>query len=199
MRQHGILPDHCRVYREEGYILNLHGYRVRFQEIDAVRSSHAVSVREWYETSVGSGMYINVELKRNLPAHTILLTKNIRSYLKIFLRKHFGDYKEIGLVSPRFMNQFMVYSTDPIEARVAFHPAFIEKFMEIAARLRAVSVEASFLRDKLLIHGRYKKDLFQLGHFWRPLRIEDIEILMEELTLYADIIETLRLNPYTAP
>ncbi len=197
--QHEILPTHCRLYREEGYSVNIHGYAIKFQEIDAVRSVNADSVREWREYSVGSGLYIDVRLKRMLPAHTILLSKNLNSFLKRFIRRHFTDYKPVGLVSPRFQGRYEVYTTDQVEARVAFHPAFIEKFMEIADCLDAQSVEASFRRTKLLIHARYKKDLFQLGRFLSPITIDDIDNLKHELKLYGDILDILKLNPYTAP
>lgn len=197
--QHGILPAHCRLYREEGYSVNIHGYAIKFQEIDAVRSSHHASVREWNEHSVGSGLYIDIRLKRMLPAHTILLSKNLNSFLKRFIKKHFSAYKPVGLVSPRFQGRYDVYTTDQVEARVAFHPAFMEKFMEIADCLNAQSVEASFKRTKLLIHARYKKDLFQLGRFLRPITIDDIDNLKHELKLYGDILAILKLNPYTAP
>lgn len=197
--QHGILPAHCRLYREEGYSVGIHGYSIKFQEIDAVRSSHNTSVREWRERSVGSGLYIDVRLKRMLPAHTILLSKNLNSFLKRFLKKHFSDYKPVGLVSPKFHDRYEVFTTDQVEARVAFHPAFMEKFMEIADCLNATSVEASFKRTKLLIHARYKKDLFQLGRFLRPITIDDIDMLRHELKLYGDILAILKLNPYTAP
>ncbi len=197
--QHGILPAHCRLYREEGYSVNIHGYAIKFQEIDTVRSSHHASVREWNERSVGSGLYIDIRLKRMLPAHTILLSKNLNSFLKRFIKKHFSEYKPVGLVSPRFQGRYDVYTTDQVEARVAFHPAFMEKFMEIADCLNAQSVEASFKRTKLLIHARYKKDLFQLGRFLRPITIDDIDNLKHELKLYGDILAILKLNPYTAP
>lgn len=197
--QHGILPAHCRLYREEGYSVNVHGYAIKFQEIDAVRSFHHASVREWREFSVGSGLYIDVRLKRMLPAHTILLSKNLNSFLKRFIKKHFSDYRPVGLVSPKFHDRYEVFTTDQVEARVAFHPAFMEKFMEIADCLNAQSVEASFKRNKLLIHARYKKDLFQLGRFLRPITIDDIDNLKHELKLYGTILETLKLNPYTAP
>ena len=197
--QHGILPAHCRLYREEGYSVNIHGYAIKFQEIDAVRSFHETSVREWREHSVGSGLYIDVRLKRMLPAHTILLSKNLNSFLKRFIRKHFSDYKPVGLVSPKFHDRYEVFTTDQVEARVAFHPAFMEKFMEIADCLNATSVEASFRRTKLLIHARYKKDLFQLGRFLRPITLDDIDNLKHELKLYGDILAILKLNPYTAP
>ncbi len=199
--EHGILPAHSRLYREDGYSANLHGYRIRFQEIDAVQSlDPASSVRQWREYSRASGLYVLIELKRDLPTHTILVSKrNIHTFLKTFLRRHFGDYKEIGLVSPRFEKQFAVFSTDQIESRVAFHPAFMEKFMDIAAALNADAIEASFKNNKLLIHARYKKDLFQLGSFIKPLTPWDIECLSHELTLYEDILALLRLNPHTAP
>lgn len=199
LQKHGIIPDHCRVYREEGYLLNLHGYMVRFQEIDVVDSFHRDSVREWNEFSISSGLYVEVEFKRYLPAHTILLSHHPRLALKRFLRKHANGYQPVGLVSPRFEKQFSVLTTDQVEARVAFHPAFMEKFMEIASHLNTNIIEASFRDDKLLIHARYTKDLFQIGRFWRPLKLDDIEFLIRELNLYGDIIETLKLNPYTAP
>lgn len=197
---HGILPRHSRLYREEGYSANLHGYRIRFQEIDAVHSFDSMSVREWRETSVSSGLYVLIEMRRDLPAHTILVSRrNRHTFVKSFLRHHFGDYKPVGLVSPRFKDKFEVFSTDQVEARVAFHPAFMEKFMEIADRLDAVAIEASFKQNKLLIHARYKKDLFQLGSLRNPLTVYDIERLIQELKLYEDILSILRLNPYTAP
>ncbi len=200
MDSHGILPAHCRLYREEGYTANIHGYRIRFQEIDAVRSFDSMSVRQWRERTRSSGLYVLIDMKRDLPAHTVLTsTRNRHTFLKNFLRHHFSDYKEIGLVSPRFKNQFAVYSTDQIEARLAFHPAFMEKFMDIAALLDADAIEASFKRNQLLIHARYKKDLFQLGHFFKPLSPLDLERLIHEVALYEDILAALRLNPYTAP
>jgi hypothetical protein len=200
MARHEILPDHCRLYREEGYSLNLHGYHIRFQEIDAVRSTHADSVREWHESSVGSGLYALIKLKRDLPAHTILITKKTgRTFLKRFIKKNIERYQCVGLVSPRFTDAFEVLTTDQVEARVAFHPAFMEKFMELASLLNSKDIEASFRDNELLIHARYKHDMFQLGHFFRPLTEADIDALMQELKIYSAIVETLKLNPYTAP
>lgn len=198
--KHDILPAHCRLYREEGYSLNLHGYHIRFQEIDAVRSTHPDSVREWYENSVGSGLYVLVRLKRDLPAHTILFSKGkMRTFLKRFIRRNLHRYTPVGLVSPAFGDRFEVLTTDQTEARVAFHPAFLEKFMAIAAALDTDDLEASFRGNELLIHARHKHDMFQLGHFFRPLSEIDIELLIQELRLYGMIVETLKLNPYTAP
>lgn len=198
--KHEILPAHCRLYREEGYVLSLHGYHIRFQEIDAVRSSHPDSVREWYENSVGSGLYVLIRLNRDLPAHTILFSKRkARTLLKRFIRKNLGRYKPVGLVSPAFTDRFEVLSTDQVSARVAFHPAFLEKFMAIASALNSDDIEASFRQNELLIHARYKRDMFQLGRFFRPLSEMDIDMLIQELRLYGQIVETLKLNPYTAP
>lgn len=198
--RHDILPAHSRLYREEGYGMNLHGYHIRFQEIDAVRSAHVDSVREWYEHSVGSGLYVLIKLKRDLPAHTMLFSKGtLRTWLKRLIRKRIDGYEDVGLVSPRFTRSFEVLSSDQIEARVAFHPAFLEKFMEIAGHLGAKDIEASFRGDELLIHARYKHDMFQLGRFFRALREDDIDALVREVRLYAEIVDSLRLNPYTAP
>ncbi len=200
MARHEILPAHCRLYREEGYSLNLHGYHIRFQEIDAVRSTHADSVREWHERSVGSGLYILIKLKRDLPAHTILFTKKTaRTFLRRFVKKNLGHYQSVGLVSPRFADAFEVLTTNQTEARIAFHPAFMEKFMELASLLNTQDIEASFRTNELLIHARYKHDMFQLGHFFHPLTEADIDSLIQELKIYGAIVDSLKLNPYTAP
>lgn len=198
--QHGILPDFSRLYREEGYAATIHGYRIRFQEIDAVRSFHPMSVREWYERSIRSGLYVLVELKRGIPAHTILLTKGpLRDRFKRLYYIYVRKYRPVGLVSPRFKNRFDVLSTDQVSARIAFHPAFIEKFMEIADLLNAKSMEASFSGHALLFFAHYKKDLFQLGHMFCAIRPEDIAAMIEEVKIYEELIATLKLNPYTMP
>lgn len=198
---HHIVPlNRSRVYMEDGFKMIVRGQAVTFQEIDAVKSLDEASVRENMEYTIKKGLYIHMHTHADLQSHTVLVTKQ-------FFDRRFTPalgfdpkkYKDVGLVSPRFSKQFAVYSTDQVEARVAFNPAFIEKFLDIASRLKAVQMDASFLHDELLIFAGYKRDLFQLGSFWKPVYEEDIHFLMSELTVFGDLIEIIKPNPYTNP
>ncbi len=198
--EHNLLPKvHSRLYQEDGYLLNIAGYRVIFQEIEAVKSLHRDSVRDHYEFPVARGIMIHLRLKRRLKSHTVLVSR--ARFPSFFSDPFLQDrkYAPVGLVSPEFSQKYQVYSTDQMEARLLFHPAFIEKFITLAENLSSSRIEVSALEDKILIFARYGYDRFQLGTLFKSVSYADLEALIDELEIYANIIDTLNLNPYTAP
>ena len=101
----------------------------------------------------------------------------------------------IKLEDPKFNKKFNVYSSDQVEARYLVTPLFMEKFYNLKTVFEAKNIRCSFFDDNLMIAIDTKRDLFELGNLFKPVRdIKTIERFYDEITTIFDLIDYFKLN-----
>lgn len=73
------------------------------------------------------GMFCWLSFKKSLKGHTVILTNNQSSKLDRFFSSNFKEEQKVMLEDPRFTDQFIVYSTDQVEARYVLSSALMER------------------------------------------------------------------------
>ena len=102
---------------------------------------------------------------------------------------------KVNLENNEFNKRYNVYSSDQIEARYLVTPLFMEKFYNLKTVFGAKNIKCSFFDDNLMIAIDTKKDLFELGNLFKPVRdIKTIEDFYDEITAIFDMIDYFKLN-----
>jgi len=132
----------------------------------------------------------------------------------------FGFVNEVELEDPEFMEHFVVYSSDQIEARYILSPSMMRRLLEVRQgvdRAREASIERVYDPGKLvqsipmqeLEHGRFyvsfsRSNVYLAKHHWRDLfevtydqPLTDprrIEQYANDLRLALEMVDELNLN-----
>ena len=127
--------------------------------------------------------------------------KSFEGSTYIYRRSRFGNThaqaKSIGafkieLTDPDFNKEFLVMTTDDIEARYILSTNFVRKLMDYSDTTDG-TVEFAFVNDKMFIFRRTKKDQFsgELNNHHDEARLREI---YEDFLAYFSIVDELTLN-----
>lgn len=188
---HKILPGYDTSAVEDGFEGTVHGVPVAFQEarlsdlqpVAGPRNSKREYTSFW-------GMLIRIRLRKRLESHTVVIP---RSALQTFFRTALSTFEPVR-VPPKFEKLYNVMSTDQIEARVILDPAFMERFMEAAAIMRAQWMEVSFRESEIFFAVQRNRPLFEVGHIWQPVTPPYLRKLADHIDAVDRMIEALKLN-----
>lgn len=105
--------------------------------------------------------------------------------------------ERVRLEDVRFEKLFEVFSSDQVEARYLLTPAFMERFVALADKVKA-PIEAAFDGDELLLAINGRRGYFSQPSPWRDIRRSDhIRAFVEDIALIGEIAETLKLDTVT--
>lgn len=193
MAPHKIIPPHDVRHIEDGFAGEINGVPIAFQEIRL--SDHRRDERnQVQEDQVFWGLVIRIGIGKTLDAHTVVLPRNTTL---TFFRRLFSAFEPVRLVSPEFSARFDVLSTDQVEARYVLDPAFMERVLAAGEMLGTKWLEVSFLGQEIAFAVQRNKPMFEIGSLLRGLTAENLQAVVDELTLLVGLIETLKLNPHT--
>jgi hypothetical protein len=116
------------------------------------------------------GLLVSITLPRSLTGTTVILTD--RGVWENFKARWTGPNLEtVRLEHQEFEERYEVQSSDQIEARALLTPAFMERFVELAARSES-SVPGAIAEGNTLIVAVPKRfggsDLFEPPPYWKP-------------------------------
>ncbi len=190
---HGVLPPYDTQHIEDGFVGQVNGVTMAFQEVVLSSRVRDQDNKVRYETGFW-GILLRIRIGKVLNAHTIILP---RRTVANFLRRQFTTYKPANMVSPAFEKRFEVMTTDQVESRYILDPAFMERVMDATALLSTKDVEISFLGQEMLFAIEHFKPMFEIGSIIKPLTGDQLKAVTNELQILIGLIDTLKLNPYT--
>ncbi len=182
LRVHRILPE-CDSIKAEDEIAGTHrGLSLSIVEARLERRSGKK------RQVVFDGLLIELALPRSLTGTTVVLTdEGMFGNLKTRWRS--DGMETVRLEDPRFEQRFEVYGNDQIESRALLTPAFMERFMALAAgsgfSLPGALAEGN--RLMVALPKRFGGNLFEPPVYWKPAGGQAL------LSLEADIRAVLRM------
>jgi hypothetical protein len=99
----------------------------------------------------------------------------------------------IRMDNPAFEKQFAIYSTDEQECRYILSPSLMERILELNTRTGG-AICLSFRNSNVYIAYTFKQNLFEPRIFSQSLKMEDVQLLMDLISLMSGIVEDLNLN-----
>ncbi|MEM6781846.1 MAG: DUF3137 domain-containing protein [Pseudomonadota bacterium] len=196
VHDHHLVPNYDISRTEDGFFGMIKHVPFQLQEVH-LENVHKDKEGRESRTDVFRGLMMKLELKKFLEFHTIALPRNpARTWLKTNMSWKTRKFEKIGL-APKFEKKFDVISTNQVESRVIFDPAFMERFLDLCMHIQAKNISASFKDNELLIMAETRKNHFELGHLFKGLNDNDFTLVEEDLSILRDIVDTLKLNPHT--
>lgn len=158
---------------------------------------YELNVLECFITHLGqksSQRYLIIALKfdkRSIISHTVINP----TFLSPFTLKTPENFSKINLELEEFNNQYKVYSTDNVEARVICTLEFMRQMINLEKKFNTNKISCAFFNKYIIIALRVKKDFFSLDIAdsnevgWK----EGYHQIIEDLSSIADIVNHLDL------
>lgn len=142
---------------------------------------------------VFDGLLIELTLPRRLTGTTVVLTdEGMFGNLKAGWTS--GAMQRVRLEDPRFEQRYEVYSDDQVEARALLTPAFMERFMALAA-LSGFSLPGAMAEGNRLVvalpKGVGARDLFEPPVYWKPAGGQALLQLEEDIRAVLSMADTV--------
>jgi len=150
------------------------------------------------KVTVFRGLFFVGDFNKNFSGKTVVLPDNIENIFGSFA--HFiqsltaGEKMElVKMDNPLFEKEFVVYSTDQIEARYILSNSLMEKILLYKRKLKR-PVSISFVNSKIYIAVSFDAPVFEPKIYKRVTDIKEIKGYFEILSFMVDIVRELDLN-----
>ncbi|WP_072681346.1 DUF3137 domain-containing protein [Arcobacter sp. LA11] len=166
--------------------------KIYFSDVHAVRESSDNSY------TIFQGIFIVADFYKNFYGNTIILPDHAqKKYGNLlgswFQSKNLNRDELIKMDNLEFEKEFVVYSTDQVEARYILSHSLMEKILNYKRKSKK-ELFISFINNHLHIGIHYGKDLFEPVVFSSLLDNKLINEYTTSLHLAVSIVEELKLN-----
>jgi len=173
------------------------GINIEFSDLHAEKRHKDSRGREYWE-SIFQGLFIVSEFNKSFHGETIILPDTAQ--------KLFGDLiggwlqsnnttrnELVKMDNPDFEKEFVVYSTDQIEARYILTPSLMQKLLNYKRKTKH-PLYISFIGGKIYMAIEYNDDMFEASVFHSLLEYKIAMQYVATLHLAVGIVEELKLN-----
>ena len=190
----GIFRTHNRFKSEDLIIGTLDKSKFQYSEIDAKYESGSGKNRS--VKTIFKGVLLIADFNKHFNGKTYVRTDVAEKFFgKLIgnsLQKIFSTASLVKLENQEFEQEFVVKSTDPVEARYILTPSLMDRMMRL--RRKHGKIQFSFIEEKMYIAIPSNKDRFEPSMFNRLDNYSLIKDFYDEVTTIVDIIEELNLN-----
>lgn len=138
------------------------------------------------------GMFCWLSFKKKLNGHTVVLSNIQGSKLDRFASFKFSNEQKVSLEDARFTSQFIVYSTDQVEARYVLSTALMERIVALKEKFNQ-PILLSFQHQKMYLAVKNKNGLFSFPS-GKLDTIKIIEELAHDIETAMQIATELKLR-----
>ncbi len=169
---------------------------IQFSDIHAEKKHKNNDKESW--STIFKGLFIVAEFNKNFKGETVILPDSAQSNFGDLIgnwlqSKNINRDELVKMDSPEFEKEFVVYSTDQIEARYILSHSLMEKLLRFKKRSKH-PVYISFIRESIHMAIEYNKDLFEPSVFRSLLSYKIAMEYVQTLHLAIGIIDELKLN-----
>ena len=171
---------------------------IRFSDITAEVKEHTSRNSESEYRPVFMGQFFVSSFPKKFHASTIIHPDIAQKVLGDYVggvMQGFNTRQEqlVKMDSPEFEKEFVVYSSDQIEARYILTPSLMEKILRLKKQAKH-PLYISFVENKIFIAIAYGKDLFEPSVFHSLLKYNIAMEYISSLHLTLSIVKELNLN-----
>ncbi|MCD6172940.1 MAG: DUF3137 domain-containing protein [Sulfurimonas sp.] len=171
--------------------------QIQFSDIHAEKRHKDSKGRESWST-IFQGLFIVAEFNKHFKAQTIVLPDSAQNsfgnIIGTWLQSHNSNRDElVKMDSPEFEKEFVVYSSNQIEARYILTHTLMKRLLVFKKRSKH-PVYISFIGESIHMAIEYNKDLFEPSVFRSLLNYKIAMEYVQTLHLAIGIIDELKLN-----
>jgi len=170
---------------------------IQFSDIHAQRKRRDSKGRESWSTMF-RGLFIVSELNKHFHSKTVVLPDSAQSSFGELIggwlqSKNFNRDELVKMDSVEFEKEFVIYSTDQIEARYILSHSLMKRLLSFKKRSKH-PLYISFIGGSIYLALEYNKDLFEPSVFRSLLEYKIAMEYLQTLHLAIGIIDELKLN-----
>lgn len=148
----------------------------------------------WHD--ILKGIVFTADFNKHFNGVTVIRPKDFGASIGAWFSKNiyaFGDKNVVELENDAFNKNFLVYSTDQVEARYILTPAMMERINELNQR-SAYTVSLSFINSSMYIAFPLAKNYFEAPVFKTLLKPDLLDDDLSVLNFMYGIVQELDLN-----
>ena len=170
---------------------------IAFSDFHAQKRHRDSKGRESWET-IFQGLLIVSDFHKKFHGETVILPDSAQSMFGDLIgswlqANNFSRNELVKMDSPAFEKEFVVYSTDQVEARYILTPTLMQKLLNYKKRSKH-PLYVSFIRGKIYMAIEYNDDMFEPSVFHSLLSYKIAMEYVATLHLAIGIVEELKLN-----
>lgn len=175
----------------------IEGINIQFSDLHAQKKNQNSKGKDTWST-IFQGLFVVADFNKHFSGETIVLPDTAQSTFGDIIghwlqSNNMARDELIKMDDPAFEKEFVIYSTDQVEARYILSHALMKKLLDFKHK-SAHPVSISFVGAHIYMAISYNKDLFEPSIFRSLL---DYKVAMEyvkTLHLAISIVEELKLN-----
>ena len=192
-----IFSDPDRVSGNDYVKGKLDDINLQFSDFHAEKK-HKDSKGRTNWSTIFRGLFLVAEFNKNFKGKTIVLPDTAQSTFGDLIGNWLQSYnikrdELVKMDNPEFEKEFVVYSTDQIEARYILSHAIMDKLLRFQKKSNH-PVYISFVGDHIHMAIYYDKDMFEPSIFRSLLEYRVAMEYVDTLHLATGIIQELKLN-----
>lgn len=176
---------------------NIDGINIQFSDIHAEKRHRNSKGRDTWST-IFQGLFIVADFNKHFHGETVVLPDTAQSTFGNLIgnwlqSKNMAREELVKMDDPEFEEEFVVYSTDQVEARYILSHSLMKKLLLFKKRSKH-PISISFIGSHIHMAINYDKDLFEPSIFRSLL---DYKVAMEyvkNLHLAIGVVQELKLN-----
>ena len=200
-KKSGIYKTQIDRYKGDDHVYGKIGStKVEFSEVHAeqkteYRDSKGRRRVNWH--TIFKGLLFSVDFNKHFNVKTYVLTDTAEKMFGFLGKKlqsmNISRDDLVYLENPDFEKQFVVYSSDQIEARYILSPSLMDRILDFKNQTKK-NIQLSFVESKLFVVVPYREDLFEPKLFGDIVDFNNIKEYYNDLILVLELVETLNLN-----
>ena len=188
-------------YKGEDYVQGLiDKTEIRFSELHAEHKTTTTDSKgntQTHWSTIFKGLFFVADFNKHFHGRTVVLPDSAEKWFgklgQKFQSMNMNRDDLVKLEDPEFEKEFVVYSTDQIEARYILSPALMRRILELKRRLK-VPVHIGFVNSNLYMALSIKKNMFEPRIMRSILDFEMVRDYLEDIILAVGIVEDMNLN-----
>ncbi len=170
---------------------------IQFSDFHA-QKKHKDSKGNTHWQTIFQGLFIVSQFNKNFKAQTVVLPDSAQSAFGDLVGNWLQSYNMsrhelVKMDNVEFEKEFVVYSSDQIEARYILSHSLMSKLLNFKKRSNH-PVSISFIGGNIYMAIEYNKDLFEPSVFHSLLKYKIAMEYVDTLHLATGIVEELKLN-----
>jgi hypothetical protein len=176
---------------------DIDGVKFEFSDVVA-KERHIDKDGHKHYNTIFQGLFIVAEFNKNFNGITTVLPDSAQNLFGDLIgswlqSNNMGRDELVKMDSNEFEKEFVVYSTDQIEARYILSHTMMDKLLELKKRSKE-DIYVSFVGNYIHIGIEYNKDLFEPSVFHSLLEYKIAMEYVQTLHLAIGVVRELKLN-----
>jgi len=171
------------------------GIDVRFSEVHTQIKKKGNKGKTYWQT-VFRGLFFIADFNKHFRGRTVVLPDSSEKFLGT-LSHFFQSFSSRGelvkMDNPEFEKEFVVYSSDQIEARYILSHSLMNSILEYK-KLVGKNLSISFVGSNIYIAIAFKERLFEPKIYKRVTNFDEVKFYFQVLSLTSDIVKHLNLD-----